>query len=105
MAADENVQNGQAQEEAEAEAAKYQALREAFAAYLGCEPGAISGYVAAVEWATPEGAANLSSVWMQLPIWHLLGLVDELRRHIDGKRPGGVPPELLRMVGEAPPEA
>jgi len=57
----------------------------ALAEYFECEPEAIGVYAVICERATEDGPIA-SSVWTTVPHWYLIGLVDELKAHVEGLR-------------------
>lgn len=58
----------------------------ALAAYFGCEPGQITGWVVACERTEESGLLTLSTGWGAPAAWRVIGFVDELRDHIERQR-------------------
>jgi hypothetical protein len=62
----------------------------AMAEHFGCDPQELGIFLAIGEHPDAEGNIVISSVWSSVPHWYLLGMVDELKAHV----------ERLRIAGE-----
>jgi hypothetical protein len=53
--------------------------------HFGCDPASIGRWALVCERDTDDGPVS-SSAWAGVPHWQVLGLVDELRAHIEQQR-------------------
>lgn len=65
---------------------KGEALKHALGEYFECDPDEIGVFVIGCGRNTPDGPV-FSSAYPNVAHWDLLGYVDELRNHIEKRRP------------------
>ena len=58
----------------------------ALAEHFNCDPQELGIFLAICEHPDPEGNTVISSVWSGVPHWYLLGMVDELKSHVERLR-------------------
>lgn len=61
-------------------------IKQGIAAYIGCDPDEVTGFVLAFEYVDKEAnATHMHSMWNGYPTWHLTGFAEKLKRDMEQK--------------------